>query len=80
MPRNVVLAAWTSLDYRVRVLSDPRPSWRVLIAGALLGAGVLAALVHLAGDELKVWLASGQNGAMPAFIGLFSDDSGTRPG
>ena len=80
MPRDLALAAWTSLDHRVRVRSAPRPSWALLIAGALLGAGVLAALLHLAGDELKVWLASGQNGAMPALIGLFSDDSGTRPG
>jgi hypothetical protein len=75
---DVTLAAVSNLHH---LLGAHRQASRpVLIGGALLGAGALAALAHWAGDELKVWLASGQNGFVPAVIGIFSQDTGGRPG
>jgi hypothetical protein len=80
MIRYAALAAGTGLDRLVRLGSPHR---RRLAHPALIGAGLVVsgaalALVHLAGVDVRTWLAPGQSGLMPGLLEAYAPQD-TQP-
>jgi hypothetical protein len=71
MIRYAALAAGTSLDQFVR--SAPRLAGPILIGGGLLATGALVAFIHVAGVDVRTWLAPGQGGLVPGLLEAYTD-------
>jgi hypothetical protein len=74
MIRYAALAAGTSLDQLVR-LRSPRPrrlAHPVLIGAGLVASGAALALVHIAGVDMRTWLAPGQSGLVPGLLETYA--------
>jgi hypothetical protein len=71
MIRHAALAAATSLDQLVRVYSL-RPLGRPALIGALVASGAALALVHIAGVDMRTWLAPGQSGVVPGLLETYA--------
>jgi hypothetical protein len=77
MIRSAALAAGTSLDQLVR-LRPPRHrrlARPVLIGAGLVASGTALALVHMAGVDMRTWLAPGQSGLVPGLLETYARDT-----
>jgi hypothetical protein len=74
MIRYAALAAGTSLDQLVRLRSPSRRrlAHPVLIGVGLVVSGAALALVHIAGVDMRTWLAPGQSGLVPGLLETYS--------
>jgi hypothetical protein len=68
MIRYAALAAGTGLDQLVRLQSRRRLAHPVLIGAGLVVGGAALALVHIAGVDMRTWLAPGQSGLVPGLL------------
>jgi hypothetical protein len=78
MIRHATLAAGTSLDQLVRLRSAPGLARPILIGGGLLATGVVLALVHVVGVDVRTWIAPGQSGLVPGLLETYTDQ-GAQP-
>ena len=75
MFRDAGLVAGTSLDLAIRARTGrgmPRP---VVIGAGLVATGAVLALAHVAGADVRGWLAPGQSGLVPGLLEAFSDEN-----
>ena len=72
MIRYAALAAGTSLDQRMRLRSPRRLARPVLIGAGLVASGAALALVHIAGVDMRTWLAPGQSGFVPSLLETYA--------
>ena len=73
MIRYAALAAGSSLDQLVRLRSPRRRLARpVLIGAGLVASGAALALVHIAGVDMRTWLAPGQSGLVPGLLETYA--------
>jgi hypothetical protein len=72
MIRYAALAAGTSLDQLVRLRSHRRLAHPVLIGVGLVASGAALALVHMAGVDMRTWLAPGQSGLVPGLLETYA--------
>ena len=74
MIRYAALAAGTSLDQLVRLRSPGRHrlAGPVLIGAGLVASGAALALVHIAGVDMRTWIAPGQSGLVPGLLETYA--------
>lgn len=72
MIRYATLAAGTNLDQLVSLRSAPRLARPILIGGGLLAMGAVLAFVHVAGVDMRTWLAPGQSGLVPGLLETYA--------
>jgi len=68
MIRYAALAAGSNLDQLVRRRSRRRLA---LIGAGLVASGAALALVHVAGVDMRTWLAPGQSGLVPGLLDTY---------
>jgi hypothetical protein len=78
MFRSAALSAGTNLDQLVRLRSARRLARPILIAGGLLATGTVVALAHVAGVDVRTWIAPGQSGLVPSLLETYTDQ-GSSP-
>jgi uncharacterized NAD(P)/FAD-binding protein YdhS len=74
MIRDAALVAVTSLDHLIRANGAARLSRPVRIGVGLLATGVVLAVSHAAGADLRAWLAGGQVGLAPNLLEALSGE------
>jgi hypothetical protein len=74
MIRYAALAAGTSLDQLVRLCAPRRHRFArpALIGAGLVASGAALALVHVAGVDMRTWLAPGQSGLVPGLLETYA--------
>jgi hypothetical protein len=72
MIRHAALAAGTSLDQLARFRSGRRLARPVLIGAGLVASGAALAVAHIAGADLRTWLAPGQSGLVPSLLETYA--------
>jgi hypothetical protein len=74
MIRYAALVAGTSLDQLVRLRSPRRLrlAHPLLIGAGLVASGATLALVHIAGVDMRTWLAPGQSGLVPGLLETYA--------
>jgi hypothetical protein len=79
MIRYAALAAGTSLDQLVRLRAARRVARPILIGGGLLASGAVLALAHVAGVDVRTWLAPGQSGLVPGLLETYTGQDAETP-
>jgi hypothetical protein len=76
MIRYAALAAGTSLDQLARRRSSRRNRLArpAMIGAGLVASGAVLALVHIAGVDMRTWIAPGQSGLVPALLETYVAD------
>jgi hypothetical protein len=79
MFRDAALAAGTSLDQLARLRPGHRLARPVLIGAGLLASGAAVALAHVAGVDVRTWLAPGQSGLVPGLLETYTGQDAETP-